>query len=579
MTKPLNFSVWALLLAVALPPLHSQGSATVPPGSNAVASPSQVAQAPDEMTKKITALFHAGRYAEAQKLTEGLLIAYPDDQRLIRAKALIDKLLAPASPTGAAPVSNQSAQPASNANAAQLSGMDKVDYNALIVLARQALQSTDLDEQKRVQQHFMDQSHLFLKRHPEQMLLWQLRAQIAVSEDEVLAGYEAGQKLLAAGAADSNDAALQNLMGQLKNKGWFESEAALVAKKQEEITNKYGWMLGNWTESSSQIVYVYVPFTGACWNIRGNCTGKSVPHTEDRVYKEEFDLSNSLPVIEAYIPDDSGKTKWIPTKLSLDGSGELRCELYIDQEHAYKQATSCQIDENRKTMSISVMREGKSEEHSFTKTDVAQQGTASSLSPSSTILANADHAAAGHVPTFNPVPQSAAPAQQHSTAFDNSNQQPVPQRAETTRAADPPTPSPAVQADSSTIVLASARPETSTGTTTAILHLYRLSHLTGQFVQYDIEIDGRKVAQIANARSVRLDLPFGKHNINATYRTVKSDHPLYDLEMESGKEYWIRVDLSEGLVTHMRLAVVSETEAREESGKLKETVKSDRPEK
>ena len=99
----------------------------------------------------------------------------------------------------------------------------------------------------------------------------------------------------------------------------------------------------------------------------------------------------------------------------------------------------------------------------------------------------------------------------------------------------------------------------------------------GAFAQYDIEIDGRQVAKIANAQSVRMDLPPGKHNINATYRAVKSDRPLYDMEMEAGKEYWIRVDLAGGFVEHMRLALVPEAEAREESGKLKEAANGDLP--
>jgi hypothetical protein len=133
-------------------------------------------QAPDEATKKITQLVHAGKYADAQKLTEGLLLAYPDDQRLIKAKALIDKMLAPGGSTESVPRSSESAQPATTANAERLSGMDKVDYNALIVLARQAQQTTDLDEQKKLLKQFMDQSNSFLQKHPDQELLWQLRA-------------------------------------------------------------------------------------------------------------------------------------------------------------------------------------------------------------------------------------------------------------------------------------------------------------------------------------------------------------------------------------------------------------------
>jgi hypothetical protein len=549
-------------------PIHPQTASADANPISAIPVPST--QAPDEATRKITDLVHAGKYAEARKLTDGLLIAYPADQRLIKAKALIEGMLFPGGSTGATPTSGQATKPATTANANQLTGMDKVDYNALIVLARRAQQTTDLGEQTKLLSQFMDQSRSFLERRPEQILLWQLRAQIAASEDDVWAGYEAGQRLLAAGAADSNDSALQNLMGELKNKGWFEREAAVAAKKQEELTKNYGWMQGNWSESFS-IPYTYRAPDGFMSSMK--------THTNPGLHewKEEFDFSKSLPVIEAHILDDSGKTKWVPTKFTLDGSGALRCELYIDQEHAYKQATSCQIDENRKTITLSVLRDGKSEAHLLTNTDSAQQGRATSLSPSAakstkTVAASSSPAAAG-----NSIPQSAGPAQQHSTPLDDSNPQPTSQRTATTRAPGALTPAPATQADPSTINAASSQSASSVGPTTAILHLYRLSHMTGAFVQYEVEIDGRRVAKIANAESVRLDLPSGKHNINATYRSVKSDRPLYDLEMESGKEYWIRVDLSDGFIVHMRLAVVPEAEAREEAGKLKEIAKSDLP--
>jgi hypothetical protein len=150
-----------LFLLLALLPLHAQTAATES-ASNAAAtskatpsSPSAASQAPDDATKKLTELVHAGKYAEAQQLTAGLLIAYPDDQRLVKAKAMIEKLLsaarsASADSNGGLPTNNAgSAQPAAKASAEPITGMEKVDYNALIVLARQAQQTTDLPEQKK----------------------------------------------------------------------------------------------------------------------------------------------------------------------------------------------------------------------------------------------------------------------------------------------------------------------------------------------------------------------------------------------------------------------------------------------
>src|SRR6266851_5953897 len=87
-----------ILAPMFLPPLHAQteGSTSADTRPSA-ASPTTPGQAPDEVMKKLSDLVHAGKYAEAQHLTSGLLAAYPDDQRLIKAKALLDKSLAAAS--------------------------------------------------------------------------------------------------------------------------------------------------------------------------------------------------------------------------------------------------------------------------------------------------------------------------------------------------------------------------------------------------------------------------------------------------------------------------------------------------
>jgi hypothetical protein len=58
------------------------------------------------------------------------------------------------------------------------------------------------------------------------MLLWQLRAAAAIGMVQPMAGFEAGQKLLAAGAMDSNDPALQQLLAKLKLMGWMDREKA-----------------------------------------------------------------------------------------------------------------------------------------------------------------------------------------------------------------------------------------------------------------------------------------------------------------------------------------------------------------
>jgi hypothetical protein len=222
------FTLACVLVLLSLSPLHAQTTTNAP--ADATAATSVPTQAPDDVTNKITNLVHDGKYVEAQQLTTGLLLAYPDDQRLIKAKALLDKMLDVAS-----------AQPTANPNAQPLAGMDKVDYDALIELAKQARQTTDLEQQNTLLLQFMDQSSLFLSKYPTAMLLWQLRAAAAINLNDPAAGYEAGQSLL---NADSNDANVRRLLAQLKNKGWLDKQGA-------ESQAKYGWILGTWSVSWS----------------------------------------------------------------------------------------------------------------------------------------------------------------------------------------------------------------------------------------------------------------------------------------------------------------------------------------
>ncbi len=213
-------------------PMHAQTADNVP--ANATATPT--GQAPDEVMKKLSDLVHIGKYAEAQQTVTGLLLLYPDDQRLAKAKTLLEKTVSSSklehpSATGNSPASNVSApQPATNMT---LTGIDKVEYNSLIELARQAQQTTDLEQQTASLKQFMDRSSSFLQKYPDQMLLWQLRAFSALSLNDLMAGYEAGQRLLAAGAADSNDQNLQQLLSKLNLRGWLDKEKVEAWRKQQ----------------------------------------------------------------------------------------------------------------------------------------------------------------------------------------------------------------------------------------------------------------------------------------------------------------------------------------------------------
>ena len=243
MGKSLKFFFLGLSLVLVFLPLHAQ-TAKAPAASPTSASPAPERQAPDDATKKLTELVHAGKYAEAQQLTAGLLIAYPDDQRLAKAKAVIEKLLAPGGSTNAAPTNSQPDQSATNPNPMQLTGMDKVEYNTLLELARQAQEQADPEQQRVSLGQFMGRSGEFLQKHPDQILLWQLRAAAAISLNDAIGGYEAGQRLIASGAADTTDPNLQRLLAQLNGRGWLD-------KQKVEDDSKYGGVLGTWKVACS----------------------------------------------------------------------------------------------------------------------------------------------------------------------------------------------------------------------------------------------------------------------------------------------------------------------------------------
>lgn len=288
--------------------------------SNApAASPASTGQAPDDATKKITELVHERNYAAAQQLTAGLLTAYPNDQRLTKAKALIEKLLAPA---GQAPPDGS--QPAPSASSELLTGMAKVDYNGLIVLAHQAQQTTDLPEQKKLLLQFMDESSTFLQKHPGQMLVWQLRAAAAISLNDPMAGYAAGQMLIAAGAADSNDPSLEQLLGQLKSKHYLDKQQAETAARQA----KYDWILGT---VSAHFILI---------DKHGHRTMAS--------WEGQFELSRSDAIIEGlYITDEKRST--VRFRANILKSGELYCE---GTGWGQSEVKSCEVDSSKKTMTV-----------------------------------------------------------------------------------------------------------------------------------------------------------------------------------------------------------------------------------
>ncbi len=299
---------FALALFVA-PSLRAQTAAEAP-----TPAPASASQAPDDVMKKLSDLVHAGKYAEARQSVTALLILYPDDQRLTKAKSLLEKSPAstqdtPAATSGNAPGNAPAAsQPAASSTGEQLTGMDKVDFSALIELARQAQQTTDLVQQRLLLKQFMAQSDAFLQKHPTQMLLWQLRAASAMSLNAPLAGYEAGMKLVEMGAADSNDPSVQSLLGELKNKGWLDEKSMEAQQHLQDIRAKFAWLAGTWKVSWS-------------WDIKRNFAGDHDRGTE------VFVVSGSS--VEGYEITGTGAQSSVPDlRVQISGQ-QLNWECFI----------------------------------------------------------------------------------------------------------------------------------------------------------------------------------------------------------------------------------------------------------
>jgi len=303
-----SFILGFVLALIFSSPVHAQSGTTAPTDGNTTAgNPAPASQAPEDVMKRVSDLVHAGKYKEAQQSVTALLILYPDDPRLIKAKSLLDKALLSSKPADTSASTNQPtssvAPSAQNADAEQLTGAEKVDYEALKELVRQAQQTTDLSEQKTLLKQFMDQSSSFLQKHPNDTTLWELRVASAMSLDDPIAGYEAGQKLLAMGAADGNDANLQRLLGGLKNKGWLDKERV-------EREAKYGWIAGTWSVGLNW------------WFLDGMSRDQ-----------EQFVLSDS--VIEGYLIGRDGMKNTEPDlRGTILDSGEIKWEAYLPPSDA-----------------------------------------------------------------------------------------------------------------------------------------------------------------------------------------------------------------------------------------------------
>jgi hypothetical protein len=498
------------------------------------------AQAPEEMTRKIADLVNAGKYAEAQQLTTGLLVAYPEDQRLMKAKALIENLLEPGSSANAAPENSHPAQPASN-NGEEFTGMDKIDYTALIELAREAQQTTDLTEQTKLLKQFMDQSNSFLQKHPDPILLWQLRAASAISLNEPMAGYQAGENLLGAGAANSNDANLQRLLGQLKNKGWLDKQNAEELQRSVDKAREQQYEAEERVKNTFPVVHAKVGF-----GENGYGYGHLVINKDSAVYEgtdENIHLAVSeIREVKVACNTDACGMYFTPK------SGRKFFFLAVTEQGVADRTGRGKIFYKPAVLGNAVVRRW-----GFVKIDDKTLAPPPASSTRETPKAEA-------APLSQPTPELTVQAAKSPAPVKDSVPQPAAQVAQGSAFASNP---------------ASAETAVATVSNTAVLHLYRFHQFGGLGLKTNIDIDGKHATQIANGQAIRMFLAPGKHNITASARKAKADLPIYDLVMEAGKEYWVRVDFSVKFFTYVRLYLEQAEKAQSESGKLEEVTLGD----
>lgn len=522
MSKQLRFSIFiTVLFLTLLTPLHAQAG-----------------QAPDAATAKISELVHAGRYAEAQQLTAGLLIAYPDDQRLIRAKALIEQLMTqPASAPVQAAAQTQSAPLAGE----QLTGMDKVDYNALLDLVRQAQQSTDLTEQTTLLTQFMQQSDGFVQRHPSLPLLWQLRAASAITLNEPMMGYEAGHKLLALGAADSNDPGMQSLLGKLKNMGWLNMQQAETLQASADATAKAEHERAESVKYTFPVLHLHgISYAYGHLTINEDeaiYVGSDESFHIARKDVRDLTVACNVDACGFYINPKSGRRYYI---------------LAVTEDAVASQSTK-----GKTFLKPAVLGNAFVARWHFVKKEGKDKDKVLVPGPEGAAV----QTPAAETPAVTEVGSFGGAKQSHTllakSAVSNS-------AASATPSAE------------AVIAVPTAPPVTTTisASSTATLYVYRTHQVSGMGKKAEIDIDGKTVAKLGNDEVVRLEVSAGKHNISATEAHLKAD-PLYDFEMEAGKTYWIHSGFTNGLVTHLKLSVMPAEQAETETKPLKEISAAD----
>lgn len=195
-------------------------------------------QVADTDWKQIESFVQQNKSGEAVAKIDELLETNPNDQKL---KETREKLAATSSPKAAV---------------APLSEDDRLEFDTLLDIAREAQASSTPEEQTKLLSEFLVKSKAFVAAHPEQTRIWLLRAVSALALDRPQDGWEAGQHLISAGMKNTDDPQTRQILAKLNRKGWLitdrkgieEAQAALDRKSQSDLLA--GLWKGTWTRNS-----------------------------------------------------------------------------------------------------------------------------------------------------------------------------------------------------------------------------------------------------------------------------------------------------------------------------------------
>lgn len=102
----------------------------------------------------------------------------------------------------------------------ELSDQDRLTYDELTALLDQADQATTPEDQDQAFREFLNKSSDFVKSHPNQMKIWEMRAMAAMDLNLSQEGWEAGQHIKAL-SANGDDPNAAKILAELDLKGWL----------------------------------------------------------------------------------------------------------------------------------------------------------------------------------------------------------------------------------------------------------------------------------------------------------------------------------------------------------------------